>query len=690
MGLLLWPGAPFHLHAQNNPFKIHDSIYIEYKELRKQVTSPEVVEKAKTLSAKARALGDKKGECVALTITVINAFYGSDSLQLVKAVQHLQQVSRANGYLQYYYYAYNDYVYWLLNHNHTLKALQAAEQMQRQADKDKNDYGIYSCLKAQGYIYYTRRDLPNAIRYHKEALQYQLAYMPEQDASLNYGRLADLHRQAKQLDKAMQYAEKGIKVAKTDTNRKRVMLEKCKLLFEMGREDEFMQYYAQCQEEMARSGKASNNTLKILDCYVHIIQGDYEAAKKRAGKYYKLQCLIAERSGDYKSAYEYSRKLADLNDSVIRQIQTSDLAELTVQLSNERMKRKAMDLEAKNIALNLSNTNLKLEQAKAETELEKINAENNALALKNRTLELEQVNTEIQRQQDILEEEKLLSRNRYIIFGILTISLVVFICMLCLYLYRRRLMVNRLRKKNLELAVAREQAEESNRMKTLFIHNMSHEIRTPLNAIVGFSQLLATSDSDFSESEKNEFSHIILHNSELLTTLVNDILDLAGLESEKYVAHIAPCRCNDACRMAMDAVRHRVPEGVGLRFLTEVPDEYTLDTDESRLKQVLINFLTNAVKFTQTGEIVVGCSLSEKPGNIVFSVADTGPGVPPDKADIIFNQFTKVDCFKQGTGLGLNICRNIAQILNGEVTYDHTYTKGARFRFILPVERKKA
>lgn len=690
MGLLLWPGAPFHLHAQNNPFKIHDSIYIEYKELRKQVTSPEVVEKAKTLSAKARALGDKKGECVALTITVINAFYGSDSLQLVKAVQHLQQVSRANGYLQYYYYAYNDYVYWLLNHNHTLKALQAAEQMQRQADKDKNDYGIYSCLKAQGYIYYTRRDLPNAIRYHKEALQYQLAYMPEQDASLNYGRLADLHRQAKQLDKAMQYAEKGIKVAKTDTNRKRVMLEKCKLLFEMGREDEFMQYYAQCQEEMARSGKASNNTLKILDCYVHIIQGDYEAAKKRAGKYYKLQCLIAERSGDYKSAYEYSRKLADLNDSVIRQIQTSDLAELTVQLSNERMKRKAMDLEAKNIALNLSNTNLKLEQAKAETELEKINAENNALALKNRTLELEQVNTEMQRQQDILEEEKLLSRNRYIIFGILTTSLVVFICMLCLYLYRRRLMVNRLRKKNLELAVAREQAEESNRMKTLFIHNMSHEIRTPLNAIVGFSQLLATSDSDFSESEKNEFSHIILHNSELLTTLVNDILDLAGLESEKYVAHIAPCRCNDACRMAMDAVRHRVPEGVGLRFLTEVPDEYTLDTDESRLKQVLINFLTNAVKFTQTGEIVVGCSLSEKPGNIVFSVADTGPGVPPDKVDIIFNQFTKVDCFKQGTGLGLNICRNIAQILNGEVTYDHTYTKGARFRFILPVERKKA
>ena len=194
MGLLLWPGAPFHLHAQNNPFKIHDSIYIEYKELRKQVTSPEVVEKAKALSAKARALGDKKGECVALTITVINAFYGSDSLQLVKAVQHLQQVSRANGYLQYYYYAYNDYVYWLLNHNHTLKALQAAEQMQRQADKDKNDYGIYSCLKAQGYIYYTRRDLPNAIRYHKEALM--AAWPTCTDKPNNWTRPCNMPRKA--------------------------------------------------------------------------------------------------------------------------------------------------------------------------------------------------------------------------------------------------------------------------------------------------------------------------------------------------------------------------------------------------------------------------------------------------------------------------------------------------------------
>ena len=532
-GLLLWTGIGFPLQAQNNPFRMHDSIYVGYREVMKHRADPDVVPLIDALCGKARALGDKKGECVVLCAKVAHYFYRSDSVKLLEAVRQVQQVSRRSGYLQYYYYASADYIYWLLNHNHTVQALQLADEMQAQAERDKHDYGIYSCFKAQGYIYYKRGDLRTSIRYHEEALAYQLKYLPEQDAAPNYNRLAALYREAGQLEKALDSVDRGINVAKTVTSRKGGMVKKCRVLFAMGREDEFLQLYAQCQEEMKKTGPVYNNALKELAVYADLAKGDYAEARKHAGKSATLQGLVALRTGDYKTAYAYSRQAARVSDSIVRQIQTSDLAELNVQLHNERMKREAKELETKNSALSLANARLELEQAQSEAALGKAKAEYGALALRNRTLELERVHAEVQRRRDLLEEDRLLSRNRSIMFGVLIGFLLLSLGLLCIYLYRRRLMVRQLQEKNRELAAAHEQAEKSNRMKTLFLHNMSQEIRTPLNAIVGFSQLLATSGSDFSEEEKDEYSHIILHNSELLTSLVNDILDTSNLESEK-------------------------------------------------------------------------------------------------------------------------------------------------------------
>ena len=126
-----------------------------------------------------------------------------------------------------------------------------------------------------------------------------------------------------------------------------------------------------------------------------------------------------------------------------------------------------------------------------------------------------------------------------------------------------------------------------------------------------------------------------------------------------------------------------------LSFHANDYDDFELITDGKRLQQVLINFLTNAEKYTSHGEIHVHCSLSETPGMITFSVSDTGPGVPADKADMIFERFCKLDSFKQGTGLGLNICQVIAERLGGKVKYDQDYTLGARFVFIHPLDLGK-
>ena len=171
-----------------------------------------------------------------------------------------------------------------------------------------------------------------------------------------------------------------------------------------------------------------------------------------------------------------------------------------------------------------------------------------------------------------------------------------------------------------------------------------------------------------------------------MTTLINDVLDLASLESGKYRMHLAPHRCNELCQVAMVSVVHRNPKKVKSYFTSDVPNDYLFVTDKERLQQVLINFLTNAEKHTERGEIHLHCSLTENPGKITFSVADTGPGIPADQADCVFDRFSKLDEFKQGTGLGLNICSIIAGRLKGEVKLDKNYTGGARFLFILPLD----
>ena len=223
----------------------------------------------------------------------------------------------------------------------------------------------------------------------------------------------------------------------------------------------------------------------------------------------------------------------------------------------------------------------------------------------------------------------------------------------------------------------------ANKAKTSFLQNMSHEIRTPLNAIVGYSQLLSMPGIDLSEDEKEEYNEYISRNSDMLTMLIDDILDISDEEHGNYRVTIGDCNCNEICKMALSSVSYRVHEGVNLYFTSDVPDDHIISSDGKRIQQVLINYLTNACKHTFDGEIHLHCSQTENPGKITFSVADTGTGVPADKIDVIFDRFTKLDEFSQGSGLGLNICRMIADKLHGDVFLDKTYSPGARFLFVI-------
>lgn len=314
----------------------------------------------------------------------------------------------------------------------------------------------------------------------------------------------------------------------------------------------------------------------------------------------------------------------------------------------------------------------------------------NELKTQNAQLELEKRESEI-------ESGRVIIRITFIAITILTLLLIV----VCWLYYRTKRLAGSLQRskeklqteqENLlktqkELTIARDQAEGANRMKTLFIQNMSHEIRTPLNAIVGFSQLMAENAKDSNKEDMKLYAQTINGNSELLLTLVGDVLDIAKMESGEIKMNLQPCSLQAICNMAVSNVKHRVKAGVKMYFQadTEASGDLYLTTDGTRLEQVLINFLTNASKFTNKGEIVLSYSVDADKRQVIFAVTDTGIGIPKDKAEVIFERFEKLDSFVQGTGLGLHICRLIANMLKGKVMVDTSYTGGARFLFIHPI-----
>ena len=263
---------------------------------------------------------------------------------------------------------------------------------------------------------------------------------------------------------------------------------------------------------------------------------------------------------------------------------------------------------------------------------------------------------------------------------VLLVLLLIFVTWLLLRMRRLKLT---LEEREEQLVVAREKAEESDMLKSAFLANMSHEIRTPLNAIVGFSSLMQS--EELSQEERAEYCAIVVNNSEMLLTLLNDILDISSLECGKIKFNYASEDIVQICQHVLMTTAHTRQDGVESRFECPV-ESFMLTTDAHRLSQILINLLTNAGKFTSKGSITLGVEVDRENNEVLFSVTDTGPGVPFDKQELVFNRFEKLDGNKKkGTGLGLAICRQIAMIVGGRIWVDTDYTAGARFIFAHPI-----
>ncbi len=230
-----------------------------------------------------------------------------------------------------------------------------------------------------------------------------------------------------------------------------------------------------------------------------------------------------------------------------------------------------------------------------------------------------------------------------------------------------------------KLIIARDKAEELDRLKSAFLANMSHEIRTPLNSIVGFSSLLAETDD---REERQEYIKIVETNNELLLQLVSDILDLSKIESGTFDFVRSDLDVNESCMKIIKSMEMKVPETVDLVFEKYMPDCH-IYTDKNRFMQVITNFINNALKFTKQGTIALGYEQTA-PHEIKFYVRDTGFGIPKEKIDSIFERFVKLNTFVQGTGLGLSICKSLVSQMGGKIGVESTEGEGSCFWFTHP------
>lgn len=275
-----------------------------------------------------------------------------------------------------------------------------------------------------------------------------------------------------------------------------------------------------------------------------------------------------------------------------------------------------------------------------------------------------------------------LSTRRALIIQRILLAGIVLAIILILFMIRHTQQANRRLIKVYNLLFQKEaEAKASLQAKSVFIANMSHEVRTPLNSIVGFSDMLAQEDID--PDLRQEGIELINHNAGLLMKLINDMIDMSSFTQNEINLQVASCEVVALSRNVLQSIRKINQTNIDIRWKSDI-DSLIVETDEGRLQQVLINLLTNAIKFTEKGHIELELVMLNQ-NEAQFSVTDTGIGIPLEKQKSVFKRFEKVDEFSQGTGLGLSICHLIINKVGGRIFIDSEYTKGCRFVFTHPL-----
>ena len=641
-----------------SPQKI-DSIDIKsmrayYKQYFNDPTDPIVLTASDTLFDMAIRCNDTVMAKIALGAKVDYYYYGQGENRtdsIIAGVNRLKQYARSVGNAELYYWAWAARLvnYYIIQGEYNI-ALLEAEKMLQEAKGEKKQGSIAECYYALANVYAAKGLVKKSQEFMlKEIDIFENANVFRYNISCQYSDAAKIYIDLGEAEKAPELLKKALKTSKSPYHEVTAKLVYVSLYLAQGDTAAARKALEEC-----RRMYMEEPSMKRHIHYLYDVEIDYNW---RVGNYNKALSVLDERETEL-------RKKNNLTTLTALRKTKADIL---------------WDMNRKEEAAGLYRDFL-LEQKKEKERNEEITTSEFATMLN-----LQQLNAEKVRLEKISQKKRLQS-TRTILFFVLGI-----LCIVVIFLWQQRKLnaklhraKNKLNEQNRtlikaeeELRKAKEVAEQSNWLKTMFIQNMSHEIRTPLNSIVGFSGVLV--DMLDEKEDIGQYVALIESNSKLLLKLVGDILDISILDSEVEIKHNA-VDVNACCQASIDAAGASFDPGVRLIF-EPACDELIINSNYNYIVQVLDNLLGNASKFTHEGSVTLAYEVKKEENQLIFTVTDTGIGIPVEEQERVFERFVKLDNFSQGAGLGLSICRIVAERLGGYLRIDKGYTQGTRVIF---------
>ena len=630
------------------------NMHAYYKKHFSDPTDPIVLTASDTLLDMAIRCNDTVMSKIALGAKLDYYYYGQGENRtdsVIAGVNRLKRFARSVGNAELYYWAWAARLvnYYIIQGEYNI-ALLEAEKMLQEAKKEGKLESIAECYYALANVYAAKGLMKKSQEFMlKEIDIFENTDVVRYNISCQYSDAAKIYIDLGEEEKAPELLKKALKAVKSPYHEVTANLVYVSLYLAQGDTVAARQALEKCRQMYA-----DEPSLKRHIHYLYDVEIDYDW---KVGNFQKALNVLDERETELKR----KNNLATLMQ--LRKTKADIL----------------WDKNRKEEAAGLYRDFL-LEQKKEKERNEEVATGEFATMLN-----LQQLTAEKGRLEKI-SQEKQLQNTRIILFSVIGI-----LCVVIVFLWQQRKLNAKLEKsrdkldeKNRilieakeELRKAKEVAEQSNWLKTMFIQNMSHEIRTPLNSIVGFSGVLVDMLDD--KEDIGQYVALIESNSKLLLKLVGDILDISILDSEVEIKHNA-VDVNACCQASIDAAGTLFSPDTKLVFKPAC-DELIINSNYNYIVQVLDNLLSNASKFTHEGSVTLAYEVKKETNQLIFTVTDTGIGIPIDEQEHVFERFVKLDNFSQGAGLGLSICRIVAERLGGFLIIDREYTQGTRFIF---------